>query len=295
MGINQDTEGETLTLDVEQDDDELKSATPAGEAADEAGADDDADGVVVSLGDEPPEEPEPENDTPVIRGIRRQNRDLVREKRTLEREKRELQSRLDAASAPAAPAATAAEKPQLSDIDIDYDQEKFAERLLAWSESKRQADERKRQAEEAEQAARGDWQKRLESYSTAKAALKVRDYEAAEDAAREVLSVVQQGVIVNGAENPALMVYALGMNPKKLAEMAAIKDPVRFAFAVAKLETQLKVTPRKTAPAPERSVKSAGGGVALSNQQLERLREQAHKSGDMTEYLAAKRKQTAKA
>jgi len=293
MGIEQDTEGETLTLDVEQDDDELKSATPAGEAADEAGADDDADGVVVSLGDEPPEEAEPENETPVIRTIRKQNRDLVREKRTLEREKRELQSRLDAASAPAAPAATVAEKPTLAGCDYDVDE--FEAKLTAWGEAKRAADERKRQAEQADQAARGDWQKRLESYSTAKAALKVRDYEAAEDAAREVLSVVQQGVIVNGAENPALMVYALGMNPKKLAEMEAIKDTVRFAFAVAKLETQLKVTPRKTAPAPERSVKSAGGGVALSNQQLERLREQAHKSGDMTEYLAAKRKQTAKA
>ena len=294
MDPEQDTEGEVELLDpnAQQEAAPQGEADPAAEPPGDGEAADDADGVVVSLGDELVEEPDHEHETPVIRTIRKQNRDLVREKRNLEREKRDLQSRLDAASAPTAPVA-ATEKPTLE--GCDYDADKFEEKLTAWTDARRQADERKRQGEEAQQAAQADWKKRLDAYGTAKAALKVRDYESAEDTTREALSVVQQGVIVNGAENPALMVYALGMNPKKLAELAAIKDPVRFAFAVAKLETQLKVTPRKQAPPPERSVKSAGSGVALSNQHLERLRETALKTGNMTEYLAAKRKQTAKA
>jgi hypothetical protein len=71
---------------------------------------------------------------------------------------------------------------------------------------------------------------------------------------------------------------------------------VRFAFAVAKLETQLKVNPRKPAAAPEVIVKSttrlAGGS---HDQVLERLREEADKTGDLTKVIAYKAKLKAQA
>jgi hypothetical protein len=112
----------------------------------------------------------------------------------------------------------------------------------------------------------------------------------------ETLNVTQQGVVLQGATNPALVVYALGKNPKRAKELAAITDPVRFAFAVAQLEMQLKVTPRTKPPAPERSLPAGTAPVSGgSDTTLERLREEASRTGDMTKVVAYKRQLAAKA
>ena len=99
--------------------------------------------------------------------------------------------------------------------------------------------------------------------------------------------------MLQGADNPALVVYALGKNPKKAQELASIKDPVKFAFAVAKLEKDLKVTNRRAAPPPERVVSGTGRVSGAVDSTLERLREEASKSGDMTKVLAYKLKKRA--
>ena len=67
--------------------------------------------------------------------------------------------------------------------------------------------------------------------------------------------------------------YALGKNPKKAKELGEITDPVKFAFAVAKLETQLTVTSRKQVPPPEKknpplSSEPKKNWVELWNEQL---------------------------
>ena len=100
----------------------------------------------------------------------------------------------------------------------------------------------------------------------------MRDYEDAEANVVQTLDVTQQGIIVSGCENPALLTYAIGKDAAKLKELAAIKDPVRFAFAVSKLETQLRTMPRKP-PAPETPVKGAAPGGDHVSRTLERLRE----------------------
>ena len=69
---------------------------------------------------------------------------------------------------------------------------------------------------------------------------------------------------------------------------------MKFSFAVAKLETQLKVTNRK-APPPEKTVKTGTGRASAVDSTLERLREEAAKTGDMTKVIAYKRQQRAKA
>jgi inosine/xanthosine triphosphate pyrophosphatase family protein len=105
------------------------------------------------------------------------------------------------------------------------------------------------------------------------------------------LNQTQQGIIVQGADDPALLVYALGKNPKKLQELSSISDPVDFAFKLAKLEAQLKVTNKK-APSPETRVKGAKTGVSSgsSDKVLERLRNEADKTGDYTKVLSYKKK-----
>jgi hypothetical protein len=88
----------------------------------------------------------------------------------------------------------------------------------------------------------------------------------------------------------------MGKSPAKAKELAAITDPVKFTFAIAKLEAQLKVTPRKAPPAPEKQIRSIGG-VPMSgavDSTLERLRDEAAKTGDMTKVIAYKRQKAAK-
>ena len=80
-----------------------------------------------------------------------------------------------------------------------------------------------------------------------------------------------------------------GKNPVKAKELAAINDPVKFAFAIAKMETQLKVTNKKTAPTPEKTVRGTGGVSGTVSNKLNELKAKAQASGDYTDYFAFKR------
>jgi len=253
--------------------------TPEAAAADEDAIDDE---VEVSIGDKPVQAEEPKQAAPAwVRELRRREREL-------QREVRELRAKVQTPQVENQPPAVGA-KPKLE--DHDYDAEKFEAALASWFERKRQADEHAAKQKQSEEQQKQAWQARLDAYGKAKASLRVRDYEDAESSVTESLNVTQQGIIVSGAENPALVTYAIGKDPAKLKELAAIADPVKFAFAVAKLETQLKVNPRKPAAAPEVIVKSttrlAGGS---HDQVLERLYDEADKTGDRTKVIAYKAK-----
>jgi hypothetical protein len=271
--VNEQTEIIEEPIDVQQ---ETESPEQSAEAAPEAEQDDE---VIVSIGEESPPQEEEKPAPEWVRDLRKQHREL-------QKRNRELEAKLN--QEPAAPAVQElGKKPTLE--DFDYDAEKFEESLANWFERKRQTDEQvaKLQAERDNQAK--EWQAKLEGYSKAKAELKVKDYDEAEAIAQESLNVVQQGVILQGAENPALLVYALGKNPKKAKELASISDPVKFAFAVAKLETQLKVTNRKAAPPPEKTVQGSGKVSGTVDSTLDRLRADAEKSGDYSKVMAYKR------
>jgi hypothetical protein len=61
---------------------------------------------------------------------------------------------------------------------------------------------------------------------------------------------------------------------------------VQYAFAVAKvLYKDLNVKPKTAAPPPDRAVRSTVAGAAAVDSQLERLREKAAKTGDMSELM----------
>jgi hypothetical protein len=277
--------------DTDAEPGETPGAEDGGDEGPAVEAEAEADEVVVTIGDAPVEQEEPEGRAPEwVRDLRKTNRELVRKLRERDAEFDRLKG---VAAAPAT--VTLGPKPTLEGADFDGD--KFAEQLEAWHARKRQADEQAAAVQRQEDEARAAWQVKLTAYGAAKAALKVRDYEDAEAVAQETLSVVQQGIILNGAKNPALLVYALGKSPAKAKELAAITDPVKFAFAAAEVETQLKTTPRKSAPPPEQRLRSSAAGASATmgtNRKLEALREAGLKSGDMNEYLAAKRKLAAK-
>jgi len=242
----------------------------------------DTEEVVVSIGEEAPP---PEEHTPAPEWVK----ELRKTNREKERRIRELEARLQTTQIENKPIALG-KKPTLE--EHDYDAERFEASLADWFERKRQADEANAKQEAEVMNQQKAWQSKLDGYSKAKAELRVKDYEDAEEVAQQLLSVVQQGVVLQGAENPALVVYALGKNPVKAKELAEIKDPVKFAFAVAKLEKELKVSNRRQAPAPERIVTGTGRSSGAVDSTLERLREEAARTGNMTkviQYKAQKR------
>lgn len=242
------------------------------------------DEVVVSIGEEEPQAQEEQTHAPEwVRELRKTNREL-------QRQNRELQGRLQAAPSENKPVAIG-NKPKLE--DHDYDADKYEEALSSWFERKRKNDDVNAQQDAELQNQNRAWQSKLDSYTKAKAELRVKDFEDAEAVAQELFSVTQQGVMLQGADNPALVIYALGRNPKKAKELAEIKDPVKFAFAVAKLEKDMKVTNRKQAPAPERVVTGTGRSSGAVDSQLERLREEAARTGNMTKVIAYKRQKKA--
>lgn len=234
---------------------------------------------VTIAGEEP--EPEPERAPEWVRDLRKQHREL-------QKKVREYEEREKAVAAP-----TLGPKPKLE--DHDYDTEKYEVALEVWYRQKDKADAAKREQERAIEEQQKAWQAKLDSYGKAKADLKAKDYDDAEAVVQEAMSVTQQGIVLQGADNPALVVYALGKNPKRAKELAAITDPVKFAFAVARLESQLKVTPKAKPPAPEKPMPTGTAPVSGVDSVLERLREEAAKTGDMTKVLRYKAQQKAKA
>ena len=274
---NDDTlEAIEINTDADSAADDETNAVSVDDDAD----DDDGDEVVISIGEESPPQEEEQRAPEWVRELRKANREK-------ERKIRELEAKLNATATETKPVALGA-KPTLE--SCDYDSDEYENKLAAWYEQKRQAD-----AAEAEAAAQRDaeakaWQDKLDSYAKARASLKVRDYEDAEAFALETFNVTQQGIVLQGSDNPALIIYALGKSQKRAKELASITDPVKFAFAVAKLETQLKVTNRKAAAAPERTITSGGGRISGSvDSTLERLREEALKTGDLSKVMAYKR------
>ena len=239
--------------------------------------------VVVSIGEEAPT-PEEHTQAPEwVRELRKTNREL-------QRQNRELQGKLQAAPPETKPVVIG-NKPKLE--DHDYDADKYEEALTSWFDRKRQADESNARQEAEVVNQQKAWQSKLDGYGKAKAELRVKDFEDAEEAFQQVSSITQQGVVLQGADNPALVIYALGKNPKKAKELCDIKDPVKFAFAVAKLEKDLKVTNRKQVPAPERVVTGTGRSSGAVDSTLERLREEAARTGNMSKVVAYKRQKKA--
>ena len=264
--------------DVMVEDEIQVEDAPSADLADESDESDN-DEVIVSIGEEAPPPEEQTHAPEWVRELRKTNREL-------QRQNRELQGKLQSTAQTETKPVMLGKKPSLE--DHDYDAEKFEEALTTWFERKRQADDVNARQEAEVMNQQKAWQSKLDGYGKAKAELRVKDFEDAEAVAQELFSVTQQGVVLQGADNPALVIYALGKNPKKAKELSDIKDPVKFAFAVAKLEKELKVTNRKAAPPPERIVSGTGRVSGAVDSTLERLREEAARTGNMTKVIQYK-------
>jgi hypothetical protein len=292
-----ETTAETLELDengsvnlnpesLENDDLELDAngTQPAnGEGA--PGEVEEEDEVHVQFGDEeaPTSTGQEHEDAPQwIKDLRKQNREQSRELRELK-----AREKLQQPQQPAVP--TLGDKPKLD--QFDYDEGKFDEALGAWYAKKAVVDAAQAEQRNAEEARKKANQDRLTGYQNEATSLRAKDFQDVESEVVQALTVEQQGILLAGADKPAALVYALGRYPNKLRELSQIKDPVRFAFAAAKLEKELKVTTTRTnKPAPEGRVSSASGAPSAGGgeKKLEQLRAEAEKTGDFTKVISYK-------
>lgn len=268
-------EAEELQLEAD-DEAEDEQAEPVEAEAEESETDD--DGLVVSIdGESPaPEEAAPE----WVRDLRKQHREQKRRNRELEQELEQMRSQGQRAQ-PLGP------KPTLE--VYDYDTDKYEAALANWFDRKRRHDAEQEAVQRQQQAITQQWEQKQQEYFRRKEALKARDFDDAEDVVKDILNVTQQGIIVKGAENPEIVVYALGKNPKKAQELAQIDDPIDFAFAISKLEAKLKVATKKSAPPPEKTVKGQGRVSGSVDSTLERLRAEAEKTGDYSKVMRYKK------
>lgn len=234
--------------------------------------------LVIQIGDEEPE-PEPEQAPEWVRNLRRENRELQKRLKEIEAAKAQEE-------APTLPA-----KPKLD--DFDYDTEAFEAALEAWYETKRTVEAKEAEARKAQEQAQQSWEAKVAAYQEAKAKVSFTDFDEAESFVQDTFDATQQGLLIKVAKDAPTLVYALGKNPKAAANLAGIKDYAEFVAEAVRLEMNVKTT-RKPATSPEKTVTVPTGlGVTAADNTLERLREEAAKTGDYSKVHAYKRQMRA--
>mgnify|MGYP001506696023 CR=1 FL=1 len=174
---------------------------------------------------------------------------------------------------------------------VGFDSDEYETKLAEWFEQKRAHDDQEKQKKADQEKTNKAWQDRLTAYESKKADIKtkVRDFDIAEEQARDVLSQTQQGILIHAADNPELLVYHLGKNPEKAKTLAAIQDPIQFAFAAAKIDAQLKVQTRKPQTNPERKPSGSAPLSGVVDSKLEALEKEADRTGDRSKVIAYKK------
>jgi outer membrane murein-binding lipoprotein Lpp len=220
---------------------------------------------------------EDEGDTDLIRKVRERNRELAAKVRELENGKKPAVE----------PEIIVGEKPTLE--TCEWDEEKFEAQLDAWKERKRKAEEQAAKQTDQQRQANEQWQGTLSNYAQKRQAFPAEVMDEAESAVATTLSPVQQAIIVSVADNPAKLMLALGRNQAKLDAIATTSDPLKFAALVAKLETEVKMTKRRTTAEPDTPVRgSAATSITSGDKELERLEKEARRTGDRSKLVAYK-------
>lgn len=228
------------------------------------------------------EEPQQPQESRTFRKLREISNAALKDKRRLERELEEVRAKLPK------PEPTLGTKPTLD--QYDYDETKFSEAYDRWMEQKAAMDAADRQKLDAIRKQEEEVETFKKSYKTRADSLGVDDFQESEAEVGSMLNPTQTGLLMRGADDPAVLVYALSKSPARLIELSKITDPVKFTVAVAKLEINLSAKrPNRPAPEPRVNSERSSGGHSASSSQLEKLREKAARTGDYSEVVAYKK------
>lgn len=284
--INIEQEEETVVPDDENEQeaaDENEDTNQEEELEEGDIEEEEPDELVITVGDEKIETTEKEKAPEFIKELRKANREKAKRIK-------ELEARLQASLPAEQKEEVLGAKPKLE--DFDYDTERFEEKLSQWVLKKQRVEKEQENKRQEEKRQMDAWNARLLDYEKKKNAMRVDNFDEAEENVRQSLTQTQLGILVQGADDPALMVYVLGKNKKKAEEISQISDPVKFAFAIAKLQGEIKVNNVKKPPMPqpERTLKGQGGGASKHDKVLAALEAKAERTGDRTEIFEYKRK-----
>ena len=265
-------------LDVAPEAPETEDETTEGE--NQAAPDDLEEELIVTIGEEtPPQEETDEKRAPEwVRNLRTKAREQERELRELRKLRDGVEQQKQTQLGP---------KPTLE--ACDYDADLFERRLDAWKERKAVADRQAAEARETEAKRQEYFNSKFETYTARKkeVAGKIRDFNDVEETVLHALDDTQRGVVLAHAKDPALLLYAIGKDEKRLQELAKLSDPVEFIFAVARMETQMRTQSRKPQSAPEKSVKGSASTTG-SDKRLDQLYDEAARTGDLNKVRAYK-------
>lgn len=256
-----------------------QSQTPAEDNASEESED-----LVVSFGDEetPPQDDENKEAPEWVKQLRKDSKENAKKNKALQKELDDLRG---ANKKPET--LTLGDKPTLE--NSDYDEDVYQKKMDTYYATKETISKQEVEQKEVVKVEAEETRKVYQNYADKKQSLKVKDYQAAEENVQEALSISLQNIILSTALDPAKVVYALGTNEAKLKELSTIKDPIKFAATVARMETTLKTSNRKKAPAPEKKVAAGSGSLGTSDAQFDKLKNEAYDSGDFTKFNAYKK------
>lgn len=266
------------TEEVETEEVEEVESDEVQEEGEEAEDTDEEEEVLYTFGeDSPPQEEDVNEEVP---------KKLRAEIRERNKRIKELEAQIEQVK-PKEQTPTLGAKPTLE--SCDYDESEYETRLDAWYLQKKEVEAKQAEIEAQKQNEAKAWEEKLKGYTEQRSKIKAPDYEDAEGVVMDLFNETQQGMIIQGANNPAALVYALGKNHAKAKELASIKDPVKFAWEASKLEGSMKTTTRKPRSQPEKTVKGSGSLSGTTDSQLEKLRAEAGRTGDYSKVHAYKR------
>jgi hypothetical protein len=224
-------------------------------------------------------DPEPEQEEAPTNAVR-QLREALKDR---ERQLRELKAKMpvEAAQEPKADP-----RPELR--DHQWDEAAHADAVVAWAER-----EATRKAEAKAQQSRGlEIQQRFdEKQAKARTAGKAlaSDFDDVEAIVKDGLTANQVALIYHAIPGAEQMIYAIGRNPKLMAELAAETDLALFTVRVAELKGKIKVE-RKAPPAPEARINGGSGSpIAISQARVDAAEKLAEKTGDRSEVIRLKK------
>ena len=122
-----------------------------------------------------------------------------------------------------------------------------------------------------------------------------KDYSETEDVALEIFGNDYANQIIDNFDDSHVILYYLGKNPEEAKRIKKLIEtsPVKGVAEVGRLSAELKLKPKKVDIAsPDEEVKGDGGGDDTDRiqKQLDKLRDQAAKTGNMKPLMEFKKK-----
>ena len=233
--------------------------------------------TVVTFGDD--EAPEVKETPGWVKDLRKRNR-------SQSKEISDLKKKLDAGKADDVIALGA--EPALE--DFDFDSAKHIAAIRELDKAKAKIDAKANEAQTERDGQEQAYNVRLTEYQEGRADFEADSFDEAEGAVKDALTETQQSILIRAfGSKAAPLIRGLGQDEKRLKEIAGISDPIEFTVAVTRLESAMKVSSRKPKTVPETAVKGNGTSTVSGDKILEKLREKAAQTGDMTEVIKHKR------